>query len=1461
MDLITATCPSGADASFGPRVNAACRGFDFTIQFEDLLLACLPSSLFLLLLPLPVWHLWKVHRCVKRSTLLFLKLATIGCLLAYQITFLILRASGSHHDRTHASLAADILQVISVFSALILSYINHCRSIRPSTILVLYLSARTIADIVRVRTLWLIPEARNSSIVLTLSLIFTLIALVSESMEKDAILRGSVKKPGTPEPFSGFWKQATFAWLATTFRRGYTQVLSVDDLPDLDPKLDSGIIGRELAKTWASTRDKSAKYALFRVCLNAYLGPFLSAVLPRLCLTAFTFCQPFLINAIVTWVGSTDASMAFGKGLIGATALTYVGMAVSTALYEYRTIRFVIRLRGGLISLIHGQTARARGVDLGNITAIALMGTDVERITVAFRYIHEVWACCIDIAIAVYLLERQVGVACVMPVVIILVFIGATLPLSASTSTAQRLWVEKVEDRLRLTSHVLENIKAVKMLGLSEKLSSIIQGLRHAEIVASAAFRKLLIWRIVLSQAPTDLAPIATFTLYVVIALIRKDNSLLAAQAFTSLSLVSLLTTPVLTLIQSIPAVIQCMGCFDRMQEYCSVPYASDISGSQVNRTESFDGPSVDLEKVSIGLHPHGNLVEFHNQNFGWKEVNHPVLRNVDLSIKHGAFTAIVGPVGSGKSTFLESILGESLATEGSTERNFATIGYCSQTPWLQSHTVRENIVGNMDFDKDWYRTVIWACGLEEDLSRLAQGDKTPVGSNGLKLSGGQKQRIGLARALYSRCRVVLLDDVFSGVDAVTTEKIVSRLFEANGLFRNMRTTVVFTTHSSLLLPYADQIIVLADGQVFEKGVLKDLIASSSYIQAMKVKTSSACDEELVAPDKKASTCDSSPIIVVDDEEESVPDSAESTLNDLPEDDTSRQKGDFSDYIYYLRATGFPVVVGFLGTVALWAFCRQFPTVWVDWWTAANEQNPEAGVGMYLGIYAFLGVIGVIFMICACWLMFINMVSKSSLRLHEDVLNATLKAPFQFFQLVDIGNITNRFSRDMDLVDMDLPMQALNFIAATGTCTAQIVILAVYAKYLAITIPFVAGLVYVTQKFYLRTSRQLRLLDIEAKAPLYTHFLELVAGAVTVRAFGWQAAFDDACVSLLNFSQRPVYLLNCIQQCLQFFLDMMVAVVTVALMAMVVFMRDSFDPGSVGVALVMVMTFNSNLMLLIRFWTLMETSIGAISRIKSYVATTKPEEIAADMQPLPAEWPSTGSIELSHFEAGHSMTSAPVLKNLTMSISAGEKIAICGPSGSGKTTLALSLLRMVEIQQGSIKIDGVNLSMHSRSEIRQRLNVVTQEPFIMPRDVRFNLDPLQSASDESMVAALQRLGLWELMKSEGGLDMPLRTTSWSAGQRQLLCLARAMVRKGKVLILDEAASSVDNATEETIQDIIESEFATHTVLAVLHRLRYIHRYDRVAVLDAGVLVEFDTPTALLSRDSRFAKLYHSGNHT
>ncbi|KAL4786969.1 P-loop containing nucleoside triphosphate hydrolase protein [Aspergillus varians] len=1455
-----ASCQS-ADAAFGPRVSVTCRTFDFTLVFEDVFLASLPAALFLLCLPFAIWLLRDKGRQIQRSTLLGFKLGALSALFVCQIAFLLVRQLQLPTLRNHVSLPADVLEVVAIASAGLLSYIHHCRSIRPSTLLVLFISARSLLGMARVRTLWLIPTATNAAIPFTVGFAVTLLSMVLESTGKESSFVAAITKPATPEPFSGLWKRASFAWLAGTFRQGYAKVLSVEDLPDLDPQLNSQIVARRLQRTWAHTA-KLTRFALLRACLRAYISPLLSVVIPRLLMTGFTFCQPFLINKIVSWVGERDASLDSGKALIGGYALVYVGQAVSTALYGYQNFRFVIRLRGGLISLVHRQTVHARAVDLGETTAITLMGTDVERIVNGFRSIHELWASLVDIAIAVYLLERQVGVACVVPALIVVVFISATFKLSAATNKYQRLWIEKVQDRLRLTSYALEQIKSVKMLGLSEKIFSIIQGLRRAEIATSAVFRKLLIGTITLSNSPADLAPMATFAVYVIIALVRHDNSILAAQAFTSLSLISLVTSPVLTFIQAVPTVIQCLGCFDRIQEYCSVGGLHDNKDSdEDNPVEKPD--SIDLQNLPTPAAKTGQLVQFSNQSFAWKQESPPVLHDINVNIQHGRVTMIVGPIGSGKSTLLESILGETLTTQEQADRSFSIAAYCSQTPWLQSRTIRQNIISASPVDTTWYSTVVSACGLDKDLARLPRGDQTAVGNNGLTLSGGQKQRIALARALYSRCKVVLLDDVFSGIDAFATETISRNLFGDNGLFRGIQATVVLATHSGFLLRYADDLVVLAEGRVVDTGDVASLRSSNRYIQNMQTES----------PESSISIESSSELLldptVIEHENENL-ETSELLDHESPPDPT-RQDGDSSVYAYYASAAGRKAVAAALVMIMGWSFCREFPTIWLDWWTAANAKNPNSRAGMYLGIYAFLGIAGMVLMVVGCWILCVNIVSNSALRLHNDLVDSTSRAPFQFFHRVDIGSITNRFSQDMDLIDMSLPLESLNALAAASTCLVKLIILAVFAKYLGIAIPFVVAIVYTMQKFYLRTSRQMRLLDIEAKAPLYTHFLEVVSGAPTIRAFRWHDAFTATELSLLNTSQRPVYMLYCIQQCLGFVLDMLVAGLAVILVATVVFMREKFDAGDVGVALLMVMTFNATLMQLVKFWTMMETSIGAIARVKSYVATTAPEEGDTASQPrLPQGWPSEGSIQFSDVTAAHSLTSPPVLKSISLTIPPGSKIAVCGSSGSGKTTLILALLRMVELQQGTMTIDGISLPEYSREEIRTRLNVITQEPFLVAGTVRFNIDPLGRASDEKIIAALRRLGLWEKItqqyeeKDKDGLglllEMEMDVDSWSLGQRQLLCLARAMVREGRVLILDEAMSSVDHETESTMQEVLETEFASHTVLSVLHRLRYTHRYDRVAVLDDGVLVEFDSPAALLGRESRFAELYRAGNY-
>ncbi|KAJ5718166.1 ABC transporter integral membrane type 1 [Penicillium malachiteum] len=1452
---MASSCSPAVDTVFGPRVSTACRSFDFTLYFEDIFFTCLPAACLILLAPVELWLLRKTPRLVQRSLLLKCKLVALGALFACQFGFTLVRQLRTPVVYTDVSLPADVIELIALSSAILLSYFDHCRSFRPSTFLLLYLSSRSLLGVARIRTLWLIPGASNAAIPFTLGFVCTLLSLFLESKEKRKILVPNVENPKTPEPYSGIWKRASFLWLAATFRRGYVKVMSVHDLPELDSKLNSQVVSQELHDSWKQVRDKSARHALLGACFKAYFAPFLSGVLPRLLVSGFTFCQPFLMNSMVSWTEDSDAPMYSGKAMIGAYALVYMGMAASTALYGYYTFRATIRLRGGLISLIHRQTINARGVDLGETTAITLMGTDVERIATGFRSIHDLWGCPIDIGIAIYLLKRQVGVACLVPSVIAILFIMATFKLSSSSNKFQRRWVERVEERLRFTSYSLENTKAVKMLGLSEKVFTMIRHLRSVEIATSAVFRKLLVGVIVLSNSPADIAPMATFVVYVIIALVKHDNTILAAQAFTSLSLISLLTTPILDFIQSVPAVVQCLGCLDRIQEYASVlgPGLYEDDESQKNLDIKAD-TEISLQSLPESASPGIDVVKFSNYSAGWKHGASSVVHDMQLSIKKGNITMVVGPIGSGKSTLLDSMLGETVNMSGSIERNVSRVGYCSQTPWLQGDSIRNNIIGSSPVDTEWYTTVVTACGLSKDLAHLTQGDQTILGNSGLTISGGQRQRISLARALYARSKFFLLDDVFSGVDATTTESIAGSLMGTNGLFRQLQSTVVLATHSGFLLSYADTILVLNKGTIVDTGSLTSLQSRNAYIQDLKATGTKALStkesDEILDNAQDSELSHKTTEVNLENDE---------LLDDESLTDPTRQGGDFSIYNYYISASGRMSVIFFVVLVFLWAFCREFSTIWLDIWTAANAKSPNSELGKYVGIYVMLSLAGISFMVVGSWVFFVRIVSNSALELHGNLADTTMRASFRFFLNVDIGSITN--SQDMDLIDMGLPLEALNFVSAGATCIVQVVILAVYAKYLGIVIPFMAIFIYMIQRFYLRTSRQIRHLDIEAKAPLYTHFLEIVSGATTIRAFRWHEAFDKKFKPLLDLSQRPVYMLYCIQQCLGFVLDSTVAVMAVALVATVVFLRHMFNSGDVGVALTMLMTFNSSLMQLIKFWTRMETSIGAVARVKNFVATTEPEE--SDVAPqveIPASWPVNGSIQISGLTATYSPESPPVLQGISMNIKPGENIAICGSSGSGKSSLILALLRMIEAQQGSMVVDGIDISKFSQSELRTRLNVVTQDPFIVPGSVRFNIDPFGMASDEAIIAVLTRVGLYEKIEEGGGLDTEMNSESWSMGQRQLLCLARAMLRGGKLLILDEATSSVDHQTEELMQEILDTEFASHTILSVLHRLRYIQRYDRVAVLESGSLVEFDSPTALLSRGSRLAALYNSGSH-
>ncbi|KAH9237240.1 hypothetical protein K456DRAFT_1759479 [Colletotrichum gloeosporioides 23] len=1460
-------CPNFSDWTFGPRVHTGCRSFDFTLQFEDIIFACLPCAFSLLLIPLRVVQLLRQPVTFQtQSRLLASKLVATITLLAFQWTFLALRCQTSA-SQTPASIAADVLTPVATLAVLLLSVLNHQRSPRPSTLLSLYLSASIILGIARVRTLWLVSVRGPLPAIATVVLVFTLVLLVLESIEaKKRLAAPGVSPDGkhaTPEQTSGFWSRTCFAWLATTFYLGYSRVISLSDLPGLDSNMESRVLHQNLAAAW-DKYDHQSRHSLLKACFRAYLLPFLAPVIPRLCLTVFTFAQPFLINSTVTFVSNGKPDVSYGRGLIGAWALVYLGIAVSNSVYQYHNLRFTTRLRGGLIALVYQQAVYTRDVDTRDITAVALMGTDVERIFGAMSMFHTTWGSLLDIAVASWLLGLQLSLACLAPIVLVLVFIAIMSKISVASRTAQMRWIERIQERLRVITIVLGEMKAVKMLGLTDVMSTTIQRLRTNEINTSKSFRKLLVATLLLSLTPINLAPIVTFAVYVIISVFWKNETLLPAQAFASIALIGLLTTPVVMFIQLLPMIVQSFACFDRIQDFCTYGPRPPAIDSQ---SSTFISPcSTDINLVSLTNEGDSKFldsqqryaVSFKRDSFGWKK-DQAVLHDLTVDIPRNAVTVVIGPVGSGKSSFLRAILGDLIRmspTAGPAVGNPPVKGgvaYCSQSPWLENGTVRQNVLGVSLYDPKWYDAVISACGLETDLQAFQKGDYTLIGSNGVNLSGGQKQRIALARAVYSRQKIIVLDDVFSGMDAHTAKHVSTCLLGTDGLLRRQRAAIIIATHSHELMALADFIICLDDGRIQELGNPAVLVRGQGYTSRLGLKLSSdgvkvhESDESVTPLEQIATPTNEN----------------ENHQEERPHTDIRRKNGEKAVYTYYLKNAGRRAVALYSVSVLMWIFFSEFSTVWVKWWSEANAAKANTSVGYYLGMYAVFGVLGTLGASLAAWFAFLDIITNTAFKLHSDLLKTTMAASYRFLTTTDNGEILNRFSEDMQLLDMDLPSNLVNYTSTAISVLAKLVILAVFSQFLGIALPFIATVVYFLQRFYLQTSRQIRLLGIEAKAPLYTCFSESVAGSVTIRAFGWQTQYQERNYHRIDLSQKPSYVQSCIQAWLTVVLNLVVAVLAIVLVGVVVTWYDKFSAGSVGVSLVMVIGFSEVLARLIQSWTKLESSVGAVARVRRFVAETETER-SPGKERLSRGWPRSGAVNFSNVVASYGPEAEPILKGVSLSVKAGDHVAICGRSGSGKTSLILSLLQMTDVREGKIEIDGVDLSTLVPSELRSCINVVSQDPFLMPGTIRFNIHPLSAVSDDDdnarITQALDRVGLSRHVQEQGGLDVEMNDKAWSAGQKQLLCMARAMLRQCKVLVLDEAMSSVDSETEAVMQDVVDNEFRDCTVLAVMHRLKHVSRYDAVVLLGDGEVLETGEPSSLIAGDGLFAELYRMNSN-
>ncbi|KAF5553404.1 Canalicular multispecific organic anion transporter 2 [Fusarium napiforme] len=1271
-----------ADNTFGPQRAGV---FDFTILFEQSILSLLPTGLFILLVPLRLYVLWNNERVTKSDFLLWAKMVTIASYACLQTTLLVL---WRRQNSTKTAIAGPVLGLIEAFALAALSFVEHRNSRKPSKLIGAFLVITIILDIALVRTCW-IRSMHSIAGVFTASFAIKTILLILEETPKALI----GEKERIHETSSGVVNRSFFWWLNGLFLQGHRTILETEDLQAIDSKFDTDHVSAPLEKQWERASN-SGQPSLLKSTFLAYKWQFAAGIIPRLLHSGFNFAQPFLIQSVIVLVSKKEMSVQTSSGLIGATVLIYLGLAISGAWHKHMSYQLVTMYRGGLVSLIFKKTLKLKTTSIKDSAPVTLMTADVETIVAA----------------------ANSKVTTIVSGII-----------SPAMEPATVKWNEAVQKRVGETSNMLNQMKGIKMMGLTDFFLNMVQGLRVKELKVSAKFRWLLVYFNALAMISAQLTPVVV--IMSAIYWTKADEGLSVAEAFTSLSLISVVTQPLVMILVSLMQIAGVLGGCGRIQAFL-------LLDEQVVTRAAVDVDAATLQNAHFQA-PDGKSL----------------LNDINLRISPGTLNMLVGRVGCGKSSLLKAIIGELIPAEGTVKAE-DSLAYCDQVPWLRNTTVRGNILGQSPMDDKWLSIVLHACALEEDLHQLPQGQETIVGSGGVALSGGQKQRVALARAVYSRNKLIILDDVFSSLDKTTADTVFHRLLGADGLLRT--STVVLVTSN-----------VIEDGRISSNQVpYSQLEATETLNTIAPIETQQLVQKDIVK------------------------------LTPKKEIDLARKTGDTDCYKIYVKSMGWKVI------------SIIFPLSVIG---AVLEAMPQKGEGSKDAHYAG-GYIGLVVASMALALLNIDYflivgVEKSSNNLHEQLLNSVCRAPLHFFTSTESSSILNRFSQDMTLIDMSLPLAFYLTLDLTLRCLVQVGVVASGASYFGAFLPISFLALYLIQKYYLRTSRQMRLLDLEAKTPLYTQFTEITAGLATIHSFGWTNGFLDESFRILNTSQKPFYLMFCIQRWLELVLDLFVAGMAILLVTIALRIPGTTSEGAIGLAMVNLLGLNMTLTTVIDQWTTLETSLGAIARLKSFISNTPNENKQGEIE-VPDNWP-------------------------------GGKIVFDGvaASYSGKSSLILSILRLLELQSGSINIDGKDLASIPRQHIRSQITTIPQDPVSLSGTVRHNLDPEKLIqADEILVEALKKTTLWASIDTRGGLDADLSELGFS------------------IVFLDEPTSSVDSATDKDVRRIIREVMQGRTVIEVSHRLDYVTDFDLVVVMKDGRVIETGDPKELLAQNSALKAL-------
>ncbi|CAE6428317.1 unnamed protein product [Rhizoctonia solani] len=1457
----------------GPGPISQSRNLDFTPCFEQLTEAA-TLLIFCLFAGVRCTQLWRRDARVDTKAgkqLLRIKLAIgvypliiLSC-IDLALEFLV------QHSKMHVSLLEKALPFLAFSILGILSTFNHTRTRRSSTILLAFWPFYFIHQIISLRTLILqgfshdIKFGMRCALMGTSLLSWSLECLCPERSKQDPAAEPEEKE--SPYERANVYSRLTFSWMSPLMELAYKRFITENDMHALSPEDAAHVLSDRLQSQWAKQLG-SSNPSLWGALFRAYGGPYTIAVVTRIFRDILAFTKPQFLRYLLVFIaryqaGKTESAFL---GWMIVVAMLLVSVAQTAANHQFFYICSVtgMRVRAGLVTAIYNkallQSTDSQGAR-GDI--VNLMSVDATRIqSLCMGGLISISAP-FQIMLAFVSLYEILGWPAFVGVAIMIVSLPLNTYIARLLKNLQQAQMKNRDARTRLMSELLNNIKSIKLYAWEDTFIRRILTLRNDQELKM--LKKIGITSALNNTLWAGVPILVSFGSFATAAY-TGSTPLTADIIFPCISLFNLLQMPLGMAANITSQIVESTVSINRIRTFLlSEELQSDAR--DVDETEVLEGETV---------------LEIRRGEFKWsKQIVQPTLENVDITVHKGELVGILGPVGSGKTSLLSAIIGEMTRVEGSV-RIHGKIAYAPQDAWIMNATIRENILFSHRYHEEFYDIVIDACALRPDLAQFTDGDLTQVGEKGITLSGGQRARISLARAVYSRADLYLLDDPLAAVDAHVARHIFDKVIGPNGLLAGKARLHV--TNSVAYLNQHNLIMMVRRGIILEAGTFDDIIEDPSkeltkLISSHKPggsggtsRTQSGTATPDVPPGNSVAwsqaTLTSSTALVsptpkhAQDKTLSIAQRRPSVLlpRELarsrtgPETELNvehREQGRVKIQVYrgYFHAASLTGIILYLVCMIGQQGFTILSNIILKIWGSQNQgARDNTNVGYYLFLYGMLGLGSAMCAFFASALLWVYCAIKSARNLHDAMLFAVVRSPLSFFEQTPMGRIMNLFSRDQYVID-EVLVRALNsffwtFLIILG---AIVVIGGTFPIFMIGLIPL--GYTYrFIMVYYLATSRELKRLDAVTKSPIFSWFQESLGGLSTIRAFGQQPVFIAHNESKLDLNQM-IYLpaISSVRwAAIRIeFLGSFVVVLAAAL-SLAALSTTGVDAGLVGLVLSYSLVTIQRLNIFIRTASEVEQNLVSVERVLNYVNLPSEGPLEIPDALLPESWPQRGEIEFRSYYMRYRPELPPVLKDLNIKIRPGEKLGVVGRTGAGKSSFFLGLLRILEPASGTDEVDITQIGLR---DLRRAISIVPQEPQLFEGTIRENVDPTSEYDDGRIWEVLEQAHLREVVNNlPGALDAAVKEggLSLSSGQRQLICFARALLRNTKILILDEATSAMDLETDKAIQEIIRGPaFEGVTTLTIAHRLNTIVESDRILVLDGGQVAELEKPSNLL----------------